>query len=496
MNRPLALTLVTLVGALAVAVGPGWAAAGEAGSAAGQDIAGTWLGALDAGGVEIRVVFNITRQPDGTLTATMDSPDQGAKDIPTTKVTFADGSLRVEAEVIGGLYEGKMAEDGAKIEGEWRQSGMSLPLTLSRVEKMPEPNRPQEPKQPYPYREEEVAYENSQAGVKLAATLTYPESGGPFPAVVLITGSGPQDRNEFTFGHRPFLVLADYLTRRGIAVLCADDRGVGGSTGDWSQATAEDFAQDALAGVAYLKTRKEVDPARIGLIGHSEGGEVAPLAASQSPDVAFIVLMAGTGLTGEEVIYLQQERILKAQGASDETIALSRAESEAIFSAVKQEPDAAAAEKRIRETMAQLRAGYTEEERKALGLSGLSEAAAEARLEMELKQVQSPWFRYFLTYDPKPALMEVKCPVLAIGGEKDLQVPPKENLAAIEEALKAGGHTRYTIKELPGLNHLFQTAATGSPSEYMKTEETISPSALAVIGDWVLEQMGERAGRG
>jgi len=268
-------------------------------------IEGIWEGKLKVPGTELRIVFKISKNPDGTLTGTLDSPDQGVTGIQVEKIIFEDNTLYVEINPIGGTFEGKISNDFLTIEGNFKQAGQSLPLMMKKVNKTIEIYRPQEPKKPYPYLEEEVFYENKEAKITLAGTLTLPSQEGLFPVVLLITGSGPQDRDEAIAGHRPFLVLADYLTRQGIAVLRVDDRGVGRSTGDFSPATSEDFASDVLAGIAYLKTRKEINPKKIGLIGHSEGGIIAPMVAVKSPDVAFIVLMAGTGLTGEEILYLQ-----------------------------------------------------------------------------------------------------------------------------------------------------------------------------------------------
>ena len=448
-----------------------------------ESIEGIWQGTLKApGGIELRIVFNVSQKSDGALTATMDSPDQGVKGIPVDEVSFDDSNVRFEVKSIFGVFEGRIREDFLIIEGDWKQARQSFPLVLKRVEKVPEVSRPQEPKKPYSYKEEEVSYENEEAVIKLAGTLTLPSSGGPFPAVLLTSGSGPQDRNETMFGHRPFLVLADYLTCLGMAVLRVDDRGVGGSTGDVLQATSEDFATDVLAGIEYLQAREEIDPEKIGLIGHSEGGIIAPMVASQSRDVAFIVLMAGTGLPGEEILHMQAALIAEAEGASDERIARSRARQQRIFAVLKEEEDHAVAEGKIRKIIVDgLQEELTEEEKEAMG-------DPEAYVESQLRNILSPWFRHFLTYDPRPTLMKVKCPVLAIIGEKDLQVPPKENLRALEEALAAGGNTNYTIRELPSLNHLFQTAETGAVSEYAKIEETISPTALEMIGDWILER--------
>jgi len=444
-------------------------------------IEGIWEGKLKVPGTELRIVFKISKNPEGTLTATLDSPDQGATDIPVEEVTFTDNTLRLEIKSAGGVFEGKVSEDFLVIEGEWRQSGQTLPLTVKRVDKAVEILRPQVPKKPYPYIEEEIVYENNDAEIKLAGSLTLPSGNAPSPVVLLISGSGPQDRNETIYNHRPFLVLADYLTRRGIAVLRVDDRGVGESTGDFSQATSEDFASDVLSGIEYLKTRKEINPKQIGLIGHSEGGLIAPMVAVKSADVAFIVLMAGTGLTGEEILYLQGALIYRAMGVSEEDIVKNRQFNEKIFSVIKEEKDKKNTEERLRQMFMEDWEKMSDEKKEQMG-------DPEVFLKAQLQSLLSPWLKFFLTYDPKPTLSKVKCPVLAINGEKDFQVPPKENLSAIEEVLVAGGNKNFTVKELSGLNHLFQTAQTGLPAEYVKIEETISPEALKIIGDWIFEQ--------
>lgn len=444
---------------------------------------GIWEGKLSAGPNTLRLVFRITKSQQGGLSAQLDSPDQGATGLPVDTVSLEGNAVRFEMKRFAALYEAKVDAGFTELTGVWKQGGVELPLVMKRVLSETKPSRPQEPQKPYPYDEEEVAYDNPKAGIRLAGTLTTPRGKGPFPAVVLITGSGPQDRNETIFGHKPFMVLADHLTRNGIAVLRVDDRGVGGSTGNTGTATTEDFTEDVLAGVGFLKTRGLIDPKRIGLIGHSEGGIIAPLAATKSTDIAFIVLMAGTGLTGEEILYLQGALILKASGAGDQTIEESRKNQERIFSIIKSEKDPKEAEKRLMELRDEAVAKMTDEQKKAGG-----EKAAEA----QLRGVNTPWFRYFLTYDPKPALTKVKCPVLAVNGERDLQVPYKENLAAIESALKAGRNKNVTIVMLPELNHLFQKAATGSPSEYARIEETMNPLALKTISDWIIERTGKR----
>ena len=456
----------------------------------GETIEGTWLGTLMLPSAELRIVFHVTPAEDGSLTATLDSPDQGATGIPVDAVTVAGDSVLFSVKAIGGLYEGILGEGGETLEGQWKQGGATLPLALERVEAVPEVVRPQEPERPYPYDDEEVFFDNPDAeGVRLAGTLTLPRSEGPHPAVILISGSGSQDRDESLMGHRPFLVLADHLTRQGIAVLRFDDRGTAASTGDFSTATTEDFASDVEAGVAFLRTRADIDPGRTGLVGHSEGGLVAPMVAVANPEaVAFLVLMAGPGLTGEEILYLQSGLIARASGASKEVIAQRRAQQEQLFAVLKEESDRKVAEERLRALVQASIDGMTEEERAALTSSELDEAAV---IDQQIRPYLSPWFRYFLMYNPIPTLTEVQVPVLAINGEKDLQVPPKENLAAIEAALKRGGNEDVTTVELSGLNHLFQTAQTGSPAEYAQIEETMAPVALNTISDWILEQVGE-----
>jgi len=274
-------------------------------------------------------------------------------------------------------------------------------------------------------------------------------------------------------GHQPFLVLADYLTRRGIAVLRADDRGVGGSSRGSANDTSDNYVGDTLAGVEFLKTRKEIDPKHIGLIGHSEGGLIAPLAAVRSNDVAFIVLMAGPGLVGDKLLVMQNRLIATAE--CDKEVKESMAEAERLFAIAKNEKDPAIAKQKIQAETARIE----ETARKHLEAQ-LGSAAA------RINEVLTPWFRFFLSYDPRPTLMKVRVPVLAINGEKDTQVPAKEDLAAIEQALKDGGNRDYKIVLLPGLNHLFQTSSTGAPSEYAEIEETIAPVALQTMGDWIV----------
>jgi pimeloyl-ACP methyl ester carboxylesterase len=450
-----------------------------------KDYTGTWQGILKIQGMELRLAFNIEKDGEGGYTATMDSPDQGVTGLPLDSATVEGDEIVLLFKANDVEVRGTLQPDGEHMRAVLKQAGMEFPLELKKGEAKVELNRPQTPKKPFPYREEEVTYENTKGGVTLAGTLTLPEGGGPFPAALLITGSGGQDRDETIFNHKPFLVIADYLTRRGIAVLRVDDRGIGGSTGNLGASTTDDLAGDVLTGVAFLKEREEVDPARIGLIGHSEGGIIAPIAAARSSDVAFIVLLAGTGLTGEEILYMQGELIARASGVSEEEIKKNLEQSRRIYGVLKSGKDKEAMRTELRRMYDEDLAGISEEEREKMGTS-------DEAFEAQVKQILSDWFLYFLTYDPRPVLQKVTCPVLALNGEKDLQVPPKENLAEIGKALKAGGNRDVTLKEMPGLNHLFQTAETGAVGEYGTIEETISPEVLELVGDWILERVGKR----
>ena len=347
--------------------------------------------------------------------------------------------------------------------------------------------RLQESTPPFAYYEEEVFFLNRKHRIRLAGTLSLPLHKGPLPAVVLITGSGPHDRNESMFGHKPFLVLADHLVRLGIAVLRVDDRGVGKSTGSFSEATSEDFAADALAGIEYLKTRKEIANEEVGLVGHGEGGLVAAMVAAQSTDVAFVVMMAGPGLKGDQIVLGPGGSDLKGGWLSDEVVAEIRAAQERIFAIIKNEHDYRVSETKIRKEAEVFRDLATRIRSEAPQAQKLKAETVAAAIENQMALFLSPWFRFYLMYDPRTALVKVRCPVLAVNGEKDIQFPAKENLEAIRQALELGGNRDYTILMLPNLNHLFQTAQTGAISEYEQIQETISVLALDTISNWILE---------
>jgi pimeloyl-ACP methyl ester carboxylesterase len=444
--------------------------------AAGNEIVGNWQGKLEVmPGNELTIVFRIS-EADGGLTAMMDSPDQGATDIHVSSVSYQDKTLVLECNSIRGRYEGTMQENRT-IKGTWSQAGRSYELVLAMVDKPAEPvKRPQEPVEPFPYDATDVEFRNEKAGVKLAGTLTTPKAEGKYPAVVLISGSGAQDRDEMVFGHKPFLVLADHLTRKGIAVLRYDDRGVGGSTGDPSNATSESFAGDVLAAVEFLKTQDKVDPARIGLIGHSEGGIIAPMVATKSRDVSFIVLLGAPGVPGTELLYLQGENLRRAAGQTEEHILIGRKLQEKLFKIALS--DKLESQKR-KEMTAEIKAVVED--------GSLGEDLTDEGIEAQVSMMVSQWMKFFLSHDPGPVLRKVKVPVLAVTGELDLQAPPEQNLPKIEEALARGGNPKYTTVELPGLNHMFQTAKTGLVQEYGRIEETFAPSALETVSGWIAD---------
>lgn len=428
-----------------------------------QDIAGQWNGSLEIQGAEFRIIFNI-ENASGFYKATMDSPDQGAKSIPVTSIHFDNKKLNIEIKDLNFRYEGAL-KNGTLIEGSFTQMGHTFPLNITKGEvKL---KRPQEPGHPYPYTSEDVTFENSQAGIKLAGTLTYPKSGNNFPAVVLITGSGPQNRDEEILGHKPFLVLSNYLTRNGIAVLRYDDRGVSESGGNFANATTQDFASDALSAFDYLKTRKEINPKKIGLTGHSEGGVITFMLAAQDKDIAFIVSMAGSAIKGDKVLYEQRKMISKASGVSSSDFE----KNEDLINKLEDIISKHSAEyiKQNIDSISNIIAPpeLTDAQRKAFS--------------QQIIQYTSPWMQYFLKYDPGKDICKIQCPIFAINGEKDLQVNAEVNLNAIKEL-----NPKAITKQYPNLNHLFQHCQTGLMNEYSQIEETISQEVLKDIADWIL----------
>lgn len=447
--------------------------------AATGSLQGHWEGAIELPNGKLVIRLDFERDDEG-LHGTIDIPTQGAQGLELSDISLEDGITRFAIEGLAGSpsFQGELSGD--TIEGTFRQGAASLPFHLRRGAKE-QIQRPQEPHPPFPYRSEPFSWNNGD--IRLEGTLTLPEGDGPFPAVILISGSGPQNRDEEIFGHKPFLVLADALTRRGIAVLRYDDRGVGGSTGSVSQSTSADFAGDVLAGLAHLAKHDQIDPRRTGLLGHSEGGLVAMLAAARSDKPAFLVLLAAPGVPGSQLLLQQIRDLAQVQHVPDDLIA-KRIEDENKLLAILQsgEPLDEMRQAVRANVQAQIDA-LPEAQRKALGETG-------KMVQAQVDEATSPWFLSFVRSDPASALDEVKVPVLALDGSLDLQVDADQNLPAIEQALRDAGNDQVTTLEMKGLNHLFQPATTGLPQEYGEIETTMDPEVLRKIGDWILQVTG------
>lgn len=441
-----------------------------------QEIIGSWTGSLKIQETSLRLVFNVSMK-DSVLISTFDSPDQGAFGLPTTRTTYSESDKKLEiiASGLGIFYRGILDNDS--IVGTFNQGGIPFPLTLRKTIKEVV-HKPQTPIEPLPYISEEVTIpDKSQNKVSLSGTLTLPDSTGIFPAIILIAGSGPNDRDETIFGHKPFYLLSDYLTRNGFAVLRYDKRGVGKSTGDYSKATISDFVTDASNALEYLKSRKEIDSSKIGMLGHSEGGIIAPMVASKSSDVKFMVLLAAPGTKGIEIVLDQNENSLKHQGIEPETINRLQLTNREIFESLLvwtgSENDRTALRDRL---------SYLWEQLPILIKLKLEK---EPYLRAQFNAMITPGYRSFLATDPKDYLSLVSCPVLAINGENDVQVPALKNLEAIKHHIQKGGNYKVETKSYPMLNHLFQESITGQPDEYAKIDQTISPQVLSDITNWI-----------
>lgn len=438
-----------------------------------EPVLGSFVGTLQAGPQRLRLVWKIERG-EGTLgKGLMDSLDQGASDIPLDRVELRDDrSVTVRCRVAQGAFEGVLSADGASLEGTWTQGGAALPLLMQRGEP-PALKRPQEPKPPFPYQVQEVKVPQPDGGFVLAGSLTRPEGTAPVPAVLLITGSGAQDRDESLMGHKPFLLLADALTRAGIAVLRVDDRGVGGSGGSMATATTEDLARDAAAAYDWLRAQPGIDPSRVGLLGHSEGGMIAAILAGRRPDVGFAVLMAGPAQPGDALL-VEQAGLLTGAAGADAAFVDALRKVLATLVAKAKDPTLAPAEL----------AGAL----RGMLLASASDLPAGCYevLDPYVAMLSSPWSRWFVAWDPAPALAAMRCPTLALYGERDLQVPAGSNAPLARAAFDAGGlGERATVRVVPGANHLFQACTTGSAMEYAQIEMTIDPSTLKELVDWV-----------
>ena len=441
-----------------------------------QDLSGKWSGIIESGRSE-PVVFNFTIEKSGeNYSTTIDIPALRAANLKPKKTVFSNEKLVVDGSNLGFKYQGTFKKDLQQIDGIFTEGLNALPLVLKKVqiETHNAFKRPQEPVKPYPYKEEEITFRNNEANITLSGTLTLPDRTREYPIAILISGSGPQDRDETFYEHKPFLVLSDYLTRHGIGVFRYDDRGVGKSTGDHSAATSKDLATDVLSAIKYLKSRK--DSKQIGLIGHSEGAIIAPMVANLNKNVSFIVMLGGTGISGSEVsLYLSK----KTRGFPVQDEALYE-------SAIKKAIQIAATDKELVDIKKDLKIHYHEAIVPMLKPIINSAAKIEEIIANLIEIRTSPWNRYFYNYNPANELEKVTCPVLAFNGSKDMQVQPKINQEGITKALNKGRNKDFSIFEIPNLNHLFQECESGQMNEYSSITQTIAPFVLKQISDWIL----------
>lgn len=457
-----------------------------------QGITGVWKGDFHMQPKDLPIVFHIGRDSTGVLIATFDSPGQNAFNLPVSEVITKEDSVILMMAMLNGKYAGVLNHDKNSIDGIWFQGKASLPLIVTKTSDtatVKQQRRPQAPVPPFPYQIKDVEYWNADKSIHYGATLTYPMENGAnsdkkgFPAVILITGSGPQDRDEMLMGHKPFAVIADNLTRKGFLVLRVDDRGVGKTTGDFSRSTSLDFAKDVEAGLDFLEAQPEVNKGKIGLIGHSEGGLIAPIVASERKEVKFIVLLAGPGIPTIDLLQEQTEAIQVSNGATLKEAKATSGFARVIWEEINKNQDTATTFKNIKTRFDAWAATLdTATLAKILSKTGPLE---DGEIRQAIADANGKWFRYFISFDPQPYLQKLHCKVLALNGSKDVQVIATTNLEGIRASLKKSHSPKYDVIELPGLNHLFQTCIKCNLAEYGDLEETFSPTALSILDDWL-----------
>lgn len=448
-----------------------------------QSIDGHWSGSIGIMGMQLDINVNLKTEAD-SIRGTIDIPQQSAKDLKLIHITYTEPKIYFELPAGPGLavFDGALQADS--ISGKFTQAGIEGTFILKRSE-FKELEKQPITLDTLPYKQEEISFTNGEN--KFAGTLTLPLAKGKHPAVVMITGSGPQNRDEELLGFKPFRIIADYFTRHGIAVLRYDDRGVGGSTGKTvNESTTDDFAGDVLEAVKYLKTRDDINLQQIGLCGHSEGGLVAPLAASRSKDITFIICIAGTGVKGIDILLEQSKLILEAEGMTQKDIDDNTELLKSAYNSLKTNSGWDEVKAKIKKSIEDRYETMTDEQKSSIKDK---DEYIKTMADLQEKQFQSPWMKYFLDYNPIPALEKVTCPVLLLFGEKDLQVPPKQNKEPMEYALNKGGNKDYKAVVLPNANHLFQSATTGSPEEYAKLPKEFVPGFLDTMTNWIVERV-------
>jgi uncharacterized protein len=437
---------------------------------------GTWQGAIEVTNMRMRLQMHVSHDDKGKLLASVDSLDQGIQGIPASKVTEVSGELRFLIPAFQAEFHGTLSASRNEISGEWIQNDNQEKLNFHRSNQPLELRRPQNPTKPYPYAVEEITFPSSDGKARLAAALTIPPGAGPFPAALFIGGSGPMDRDETVAGHKPFLVLADLFTKKGIAVLRYDKRGTGQSTGNYDQASISDLAGDAEAALTYLKGRKEVDAKRVGILAHSEGGILAAQLAAKANDMDWLVLLATPATTGERTLLRQSELVARTGGLPEEQIARSQQFDRMAYAAVRQAKSAGTLEAKLSDLIEK---------------SGLSASMPPAALQAQIRLMTTPWFREYLDFDPAPLMEQIKCSVLAMNGDRDLQVDASDTVPLLRQAYEKSGNQDFTVMEIEGVNHLFQKAQSGSPALYGAIEETIAPEVLNAISSWLAKRTAQ-----
>jgi uncharacterized protein len=459
-----------------------------------QNITGTWEGSLNVQGNQIPIVFHISKDSANKLIASFDSPSQHAFNLPCSEVILKDDSVNLIMPIIKGKYTGLLSKDNKQVDGFWFQGPGSLPLSITKTSEtavVKEHKRPQTPKPPFPYNSDDVVYMNADKSLQYGATLTYPKTDSinlsanakTYPAVLLITGSGQQDRDENLFDHKPFAIIADYLTRNGFAVLRVDDQGIGKSTGNFGQATTADFAKDVEASLDFLEKQSMVNKEKIGLIGHSEGGMIAPMVADERKEIEFIVLLAGPGIPIIDLMQQQMEAVSLSEGSSPAEAKAGGQLMHIVWEEAVKNEDSATTVKNIRmkiDTWSKTLDTGTLAKIKKNNTSAINSQIAQA-----MSLLNGKWYKYFISFNPQPYLQKLNCKVLALNGSKDVQVVAEPNLNGIRSSLKKSKSPEYEVIEIPGLNHLFQTCIKCSPSEYNDLEESFSPKALDIMGNWL-----------
>jgi uncharacterized protein len=463
-----------------------------------QNINGTWQGVLDVQGKQIPIVFHIKKDSSNKWIAAFDSPSQRAFNLACSDVIVKDDSVILVMAILNGKYAGTLNIDKSQITGSWFQGAGSLPLTVKKTSEtttIKELKRPQTPRPPVPYHSEDVIYTNANQSIQYGGTLTYPKTDSLkgsvethlYPAVILITGSGQQDRDETLFGHKPFAVIADYLTRRGFVVLRVDDRGIGKTTGVFSEATTMDFAKDLEAGLDFLEKQPMVNKNKIGLIGHSEGGMIAPMVADERREIKFIILLAGPGIPIIDLMQQQMEAVSISNGETPATAKANGQLMRIVWEEVMKNEDSATTFQHIRMKIANW--SRTLDTATLAKFKNLNTTSINDQIGQAMTALNNKWYKYFISFNPQPYLEKLDCKVLAMNGSKDVQVIAATNLKGIKQSLQKSKSPKYDVIEIPGLNHLFQTCIQCNPAEYNDLEESFSPRALDIMGNWLRENV-------